>query len=95
MRTLILTDVHGNLPALEAVLSSPAARSCNDVVSLGDHVNFCAQSRQVHDRLVSLGATMLLGNHEERLTRPDDEEFAGYNWEPMRFFSILLWKILR
>lgn len=66
-------------------MSSPAARSCNDVVSLGDHVNFCAQSRQVHDRLVSLGAMMLLGNHEERLTRPDDEEFAGYNWEPMRF----------
>lgn len=85
LRTLIITDVHGNLPALEAVLSSPAARSCHDIVSLGDHVNFCAQSRAVHDRLASLGAVMLLGNHEERLTRPGDAEFDGYNWEPMRF----------
>ena len=85
LRTLILTDVHGNLPALEAVLSSPAACGCDDVVSLGDHVSFCAQSREVHDRLVSLGATMLLGNHEERLTRPADSEFDGYNWAPARF----------
>ncbi|MBQ7850210.1 MAG: metallophosphoesterase family protein [Clostridia bacterium] len=85
MRTLIVTDIHGNLPALEAVLAAPEARSCQEIISLGDHVNFCAQSRAVHDRLISLGAVMLLGNHEERLTRPDDAEFAGYNWEPMRF----------
>lgn len=85
MRTLIVTDVHGNLPALEAVLATPEARSCQEIVSLGDHVNFCAQSRAVHERLVSLGATLLLGNHEERLTRPGDAEFDGYNWGPVRF----------
>ncbi len=85
LRTLILSDVHGNLPALEAVLASPAARSCDDIVSLGDHVSFCAESRAVHERLTGLGATMLLGNHEERLTRPADSEFDGYNWAPMRF----------
>ena len=28
MRTLILTDIHGNLPALRAVLASPEAKSC-------------------------------------------------------------------
>ncbi|MBQ8202210.1 MAG: metallophosphoesterase family protein [Clostridia bacterium] len=85
MRTLILSDIHGNLPALEAVLATPEARSCGDIVSLGDHVSFCAQSREVHQRLASLGATMLLGNHEERLTRPADAEFGGYNWAQMRW----------
>ncbi len=85
MPTLILADVHGNLPALEAVLAHPAARSCTDVISLGDHVNFGPQSRQVHERLVSLNAMMLLGNHEERLTRPADAEFDGYNWRLMRW----------
>lgn len=54
-------------------------------MSLGDHVSFCAQSREVHERLISLGATMLLGNHEERLTHSADSEFDGYNWAPMRF----------
>ncbi len=85
MPTLVLADIHGNLPALEAVLAHPAAQSCTDIVSLGDHVNFGPQSRAVHERLVELGATMLLGNHEERLTRPADAEFDGYNWRLMRW----------
>jgi predicted phosphodiesterase len=83
--TLILADIHGNLPALEAVLRHPAAQKCGDIVSLGDHVNFGPQSREVHERLTSLGAVMLLGNHEERLLRPADAEFDGYNWRLMRW----------
>ena len=85
MSTLVLADIHGNLPALEAVLAHPAAQRCTDIVSLGDHVNFGPKSREVHDRLISLGATMLLGNHEERLLRPADAEFDGYNWRLMRW----------
>lgn len=85
MSTLVLADIHGNLPALEAVLAHPAAQKCTDIVSLGDHVNFGPQSRAVHDKLVELGAFMLLGNHEERLTRPADAEFDGYNWRLMRW----------
>ena len=85
MPTLILADIHGNLPALEAVLRHPAAQKCADIVSLGDHVNFGPQSREVHERLTSLGAVMLLGNHEERLLRPADAEFDGYNWRLMRW----------
>ena len=85
MSTLILADIHGNLPALEAVLAHPAAQKCTGIVSLGDHVNFGPESRAVHDRLSQLGAVMLLGNHEERLTRPADAEFDGYNWRLMRW----------
>ena len=85
MPTLVLADIHGNLPALEAVLAHPAAQGCTDIVSLGDHVNFGPQSRAVHERLTGLGAVMLLGNHEERLTRPADTEFDGYNWRLMRW----------
>ena len=85
MPTLVLADIHGNLPALEAVLSHPAAQRCDEIISLGDHVNFGPQSRAVHEKLVQLGAVMLLGNHEERLTRPADSEFDGYNWRLMRW----------
>ena len=87
MSTLILADIHGNLPALEAVLAHPAAQQCSEIISLGDHVNFGPQSREVHQRLTSLGAVMLLGNHEERLTRPADAEFDGYNWRLLRWTS--------
>ena len=85
LRTLILTDIHGNLPALEAVLAHPAVRECDGIVSLGDHVNFGPESRAVHERLTALGATLLMGNHEERLLHPADREFDGYNWRLMRW----------
>ena len=85
MSTLVIADVHGNLPALEAVLAHPAAQKCTEIISLGDHVNFGPQSREVHDRLPELGAILLLGNHEERLLRPADSEFDGYNWRLMRW----------
>lgn len=85
MSTLVLTDIHGNLPALEAVLSHPAARNCDEIISLGDHVNFGPESRAVHDRLTGLGATLLMGNHEERLLHPEDSAFDGYNWRLMRW----------
>lgn len=67
------------------MLAAPEARPCEEIISLGDHVSFCAQSRAVHERLTSLGAILLMGNHEERLTRPSDAEFAAYNWAPMRW----------
>lgn len=85
MRALILSDVHGNLPALEAILASPEAAACDRIISLGDHVNFGPQSRQVHLRLQSLGALMLLGNHEDRFFHLNEPEFAGYNWALLHF----------
>ncbi len=85
MATLILADIHGNLPALEAVLATPEAKHCREIISIGDQVNFGPLSRAVVERLNGLGAIMLLGNHEERLLHPADEAFSGYNWALMRW----------
>lgn len=85
MRCLILTDIHGNLPALRAVLATPQAAGCRRVFSLGDHTGFGPRPRQVHDLLASLGAVMLLGNHEARLRRMGEAAFAGYGWAPARW----------
>lgn len=82
MKTLLLADIHGNLPALRAVLNTSEARSCQRIISLGDQVNFGPESRAVYEELTHLGALLLLGNHEERLLHPDD--FPGYNWALMR-----------
>ena len=80
VRTLIVADIHANLTAFEAVLATQEARSCDRVISLGDHTNFGPQPRQVHERLTSLGALMLRGNHEDRLLHMDDPSFSAYNW---------------
>ena len=80
MKILLLTDIHGNLPALEAVLNTPQARNADHIISAGDHTGFGPCPRQVTERLRSLGAEILAGNHEERLPQADAPEFAGYNW---------------
>lgn len=85
MRTLIIADIHGNYPALEAVLATPQAQSCQRVISLGDQVNFGPQPREVMQRLTALNALMLRGNHEERLLRVDAPEYTGYNWVLQRW----------
>ena len=85
LKILLLTDIHGNLPALEAVLRHPAAQGADRVVSTGDHTGFGPCPRQVTERLMALNADILAGNHEERLPQADDPAFAGYNWELLRW----------
>ena len=80
MRYLIVSDIHGNLPALEAILASPQAQTCERMISLGDQINCCPQSREVLLRLRALGATMLMGNHEERLRHLGEAAMSGYTW---------------
>lgn len=85
LKILLLTDIHGNLPALEAALRHPAAQGADRVVSTGDHTGFGPCPRQVTERLMALNADILAGNHEERLPQADDPAFAGYNWELLRW----------
>jgi predicted phosphodiesterase len=64
MRVLIYSDVHGNLPAFEAMLKS--AGNCDLYVSLGDLVNYGPWSNECVELALSLGPSILLmGNHEE------------------------------
>ena len=61
----LLSDIHGNLPALEAVLADLAAQAADAIFILGDLVNGCPWSAEVLDRLVDLRWPMLLGNHDD------------------------------
>lgn len=64
MRVLVLSDVHGNLPALEYVIRHEA--TVDYVISLGDVVNYGPWSNECVDLLDSLkNKTLILGNHEE------------------------------
>jgi len=63
----LLSDIHGNLPAFEAVAADLLARRPDAVYVLGDMINGCPWSAEVMDRLLDLGWPMLLGNHEDAL----------------------------
>lgn len=62
MRIAVLSDVHGNLPALEAVLK--ALKPYDAVWQLGDVVGYGPQPDEVVDRLVAEKAVGVRGNHD-------------------------------
>ena len=62
MRALVISDIHSNLPALEAVL---AAAPQHDVVwNLGDVVGYGANPNEVVDLARNLGGIVVRGNHD-------------------------------
>jgi predicted phosphodiesterase len=62
MRIAVLSDVHGNLPALEAVLD--ALKPYDAVWQLGDVVGYGPQPDEVVARLAAEKATGVRGNHD-------------------------------
>jgi len=67
MRIAIVSDIHGNLPALEAVLADLAERRVEEIVVGGDLVGRGPEGRRVVERIRSLGLAAIRGNHEEYL----------------------------
>jgi len=63
MKYLIISDIHGNLPALEKVISMEQVEG---YLMLGDVVNYGPWSNECVDLIDSLPhCTSLIGNHEE------------------------------
>jgi putative phosphoesterase len=68
-RIAIMADIHGNLPALEAVLADIEQEQITEILVAGDLVGGCPQPREVIDRLRAVDARMILGNNDLRLLR--------------------------
>jgi predicted phosphodiesterase len=78
VRYLILSDVHANLEALEAVLAAAAARGYDRVLALGDLVGYGADPNAVVDRVRDLApAASIRGNHDKVACGVEDAE--GFN----------------
>jgi predicted phosphodiesterase len=81
-RLAILSDIHGNLPALEAIIEDMAQFQPDHIISAGDQINAGPFSAQVMACLHEIGATMIRGNHEYYLleynTRREPESRRGW-----------------
>jgi diadenosine tetraphosphatase ApaH/serine/threonine PP2A family protein phosphatase len=65
MRFAILSDIHANLEALEAVLADARARKCTNFVCLGDVVGYNANPGECVKRIRELDCPVVKGNHDE------------------------------
>ncbi len=70
-RTIAIGDIHGCLPALQALLTAVDPQPDDTVVTMGDYVDRGPDSPGVIDELIALDARCryrpLLGNHDEML----------------------------
>jgi predicted phosphodiesterase len=66
MRYAVLSDIHSNLEALEAVLTDAGAQSCDQYVCLGDVVGYNANPSECVKRIQDLGCPVVKGNHDEQ-----------------------------
>ena len=78
MRILVISDLHANLPALEAVLNSAA--SVDSVWCLGDLVGYGPDVNEVVDKVRSLpNLVCVMGNHDAAVI--GQIELASFNRE--------------
>ena len=92
MRVLVYSDVHGNLPAFEAMLRSVG--NCDLYISLGDLVNYGPWSNECVELALSLSPSILLmGNHEEAFIKGDYkgsklvEQFFNMTYPNFRYLN--------
>ena len=86
-RIAIITDIHGNLEGLEAILEDIKKQNVDDIICLGDTIDIGPNSKECIDMLIDNDIKMILGNHELYLLRGTDiepsiegEEKKHYKW---------------
>lgn len=83
MRVLIISDIHGNLPALEKVLW--LEKSADLIISLGDVVNYGPWSNECVNLIGSQSKVVpIMGNHDEAFI---NGIYSGRNDIAITFFN--------
>ena len=75
-RLAVISDIHGNIRALEAVLADIETRGADAIVNLGDCVTGPLWPRETLDLLKSLSLITVRGNHDRLL--------GDGRWEDLR-----------
>ena len=91
MRIAVLSDVHGNLPALEAVLADLKDFSPRHILFAGDFTRG-PHPNEVIDRLRELDTLMIRGNDDRGPLRYVDRQ-VPQEWRTFKQFGMLRWTV--
>ncbi len=78
MKIAVLSDIHGNLEALEAVVAELKESDVDHVVVLGDLVGYGPDPEKVVKRVMEEGYHSVLGNHEAALFSERDRNWMNF-----------------
>lgn len=82
IKLAIISDIHGNIEALDCILEELNKEEIDKIVVLGDICNELPNGNEVIERLKQINAFVLKGNKEEYFL---DYEKYKYNWENIQF----------
>lgn len=74
----VLSDIHSNLDALEAVCADLDTAGIDNVVCLGDIVGYAAYPNECINRVRERGWHTVRGNHDDALGNPGRKEEMNY-----------------
>ncbi len=77
MRLAVISDIHSNLEAFEAVLKDISKNKIDDIICLGDNIGYGAQPEEIIVNLKRNNIASVLGNHE--LAFLDDGYLKTFN----------------
>ncbi len=86
MKLAIISDVHANLPALQAVLADIAQANVHRVLCLGDIVGYGASPNECCELLREVRVTSVKGNHDRAAVEEGREE-----WFTPQARACILW----
>jgi len=90
VRYAVLSDVHGNLEALDAALDAADRLGAEALLCLGDLVGYGANPNEVIETVAARGPVAVRGNHDEAALEPGKEEYfnqwgqAAIRWTRQR-----------
>ena len=92
MRIALISDIHANVAALEAVLAGIKKHAPDMILSLGDQVNLGPNPRETMQMLREHRVKCLHGNHERYIlsVMAGDPAYEGANFNCLRFQKGLL-----
>lgn len=64
MRIAVVSDIHGNFRALQAVLDDIKRNRVDEIISLGDNIGYGPEPEEVVQALKDHGVMSIMGNHE-------------------------------
>jgi putative phosphoesterase len=93
VRIALFSDIHGNLPALEAVLADIARQQVDAVYCLGDLVGYAAFPNEVTERIQREGIATIMGNYDDGVGFDRDDCGCAYRdaEEQRRGQESLMW----
>ena len=75
-RIAVISDIHGNLIALDRVIADVRSRRVDRMVCLGDIVGYGPDPKECLDIVRQYCDGIVAGNHERGVTEPDLESFS-------------------